>query len=147
MQPGTTYVRQAGYYAIRDLDPKVSAPKAMFTLDEGSTAIYRGDPMASRFPQASGRLGPVYSVGEGGTLAVPTGLIFIRFKDGIRAEDRRQQVEHAGYRFVEVPHYAPSAAWVRSDDIAQSLHGLAALEALPDVESVEPQMLMRSTRR
>jgi hypothetical protein len=42
-----------------------------------------------------------------------------------------------------VPAYAPHAAWLEAADgsLAQALGGIARLEALSDVENVEPQWL------
>lgn len=53
------------------------------------------------------------------------------------------------YELVESLAYAPQAAWLRAPagDIADALAGLPRLEQLPDVENVEPQMLMESVRR
>jgi len=50
---------------------------------------------------------------------------------------------------VEIPAYAPNAAWLRarSGEIADALAGTPALDALPDLEAVEPQMLMERARR
>lgn len=53
------------------------------------------------------------------------------------------------YELVESLAYAPQAAWLRapSGDMADALAGLSRLEQLPDIENVEPQMLLESVRR
>ena len=58
-------------------------------------------------------------------------------------EERRAEIEAAGYEMAQALDYAPHAAWVRarSGRIADALNGLRRLEAIPDVENVEPQML------
>ena len=49
----------------------------------------------------------------------------------------------------EVLAYAPEAAWLRpaTGGIGAALRGIPALELLPGVEHVEPQMLMQSAQR
>lgn len=85
---------------------------------------------------------PVYATPDGASV-VASGLVFVRFAEGTRAEQRTDDLAGAGFEIVEVPGYARHAAWVRarSGGIGASLRGLAALEALEGVESVEPQML------
>jgi hypothetical protein len=97
----------------------------------------------------AGSLIPVYGLEPSGLPAVPTGQVFIRFAEGIKAEERRQEINQAGYEIVQSLSYAPQAAWLRarSDDIADALAEISKLEQLPDVENVEPQMLKESARR
>jgi hypothetical protein len=92
---------------------------------------------------------PVYRLEPDGPLAVPTGKVFVRFKEGVEAETRRAEIEGAGYEIIQTPPYAPSSAWVRSagGDIARSLSDIEALEKLADVENVEPQMLVERAQR
>jgi hypothetical protein len=144
----STYLRQPGYYAVHDRPPGCPAPDAHQLLNDGAIAIYQGDP-GDRTAAGEGTLGPVYALQPGGTPAVPTGLLFVRFADGVPAEARRPAFEQAGYEIVKSPRYAPHTAWVRSRsrDMAAALEGLPALERLPDVENVEPQMLMASIPR
>jgi hypothetical protein len=158
----TVYVRRPDHYAVlrrRQGDP---ADDAVLTLDGGSIAVFRGQADAQssatagdasrRAAAGAGEgpvVGPVYALAPNGPLAVPTGLIFARFADGVAADSRRDDLRRLGYDVVEVPSYAPNAAWLRaqSGEIADALAGAPALEALPDVEAVEPQMLMESARR
>jgi hypothetical protein len=143
-----TYLRQPGCYAIHDRPPGRPAPGARQLLNDGAIAIYQGEP-GDRTGPDEGTLGPVYALQPGGTPAVPTGLVFLRFAEGVSAEARRRDIQQAGYEIVKSPRYAPHTAWVRSGsgDIAAALVGLPALERLPDVEHVEPQMLMASSPR
>jgi hypothetical protein len=143
-----TYLRQPDYYAVHDRPPDRPAPDARQLLNDGAIAIYQGDP-DDRPDSGEGTLGPVYALQPGGTPAVPTGLVFVRFAGGVPAEARRSAFQQAGYQIVKSPRYAPHTAWVRSrsGDMAAALEGVPALERLPDVENVEPQMLMASSPR
>lgn len=98
--------------------------------------------LASEAPAASSPSGRGVPAAQG-ALAVPTGAIFIRFKEGTLAESRRAEIEQAGYTLTNIPPYAPHAAWVQSADggIAAALNGASKLLDLQDVENVEPQML------
>jgi hypothetical protein len=154
------YVRTPDHYAVLHRRQDDPAPNAVLTLDGGSIAVFRGEPRdgpdattatsrSGAKPKRAVTVGPVYTLGPNGPLAVPTGLVFARFTDGVTAESRRADLRRAGYDVVEVPSYAPNAAWLRarSGEIRDALTGTPALEALPDVERVEPQLLMQSTRR
>src|SRR6185295_3202121 len=96
---------------------------ALFTLKGGEIAVYHGGPGAAKGHEQ--QVGPVYAL-PGGTLAVPTGRVFIRFEEGTSAADRREDLERSGYEIVQIPGYAPHAAWVQSrgGDIASSLQGI-----------------------
>jgi hypothetical protein len=153
---GTTsavFVKTPDHYALLHRRPGEPPDDAVLTLDGGSIAVFRGQPRATRGSKAaatpSPTVGPVYRLGADGPLAVPTGLVFARFREGVAVESRRDELERAGYEVVEVPSYAPHAAWLRarSGEIADALADTAALEALPDMEGVEPQMLMPAARR
>ena len=143
------YVYKAGYYAVHDQPPGTLAPGAAALLDEGAIAIYQGAPDLATATSATTRLGPVYALQPGDLLAVPTGLVFVRFSSGIAAATHAKDIEQAGYELVEIPSYAPQAAWVRarSGDIADALADFAALAQLPDAENAEPQMLMERHAR
>ena len=98
---------------------------------------------------SDGEQGPVYALKSGGRRAVPTGLVFVRFKTGITPRERCDELENAGYEIEQTLDYAPEAAWVRakSGEISDALHGLDNLAKITDVENVEPQMLMRRASR
>jgi hypothetical protein len=92
---------------------------------------------------------PVYALGCGGPPAVPTEVVFVRFASGTDAVARRAELAKAGYEIVEVPVYAPNAAWVcaASGEPADALARLDRIETLPDVENVEPNFLVEAQRR
>jgi hypothetical protein len=134
----TYYTRVPGRYAVHQV---ADTAGAVMTLKEEGIAVYRGQPDASRGDKAS--LTPVYSLQPSGPLAVPTGQVFIRFAQGVDAASRRGDIERAGYEIVKTSSYTPHTAWLQSisGNVAHSLSNLHALESLPDVENVEPQML------
>ena len=86
---------------------------------------------------------PSYELPGGGPAATPTGRVLVRFADPGTLEQRRGDIEAAGYEVEEVLAYAPQAAWVRarSGNTAESLTRLGRLEQIPGIEEVEPQML------
>ena len=135
-----------GYYATQR-PPAEIVQDAALVLNDGAIAVFKGEPPKTREVQSS--IGPVYELSPGGSLAVPTGLVFIRFRDGIDAGSRQQEIEKTGFEVTDSIPYAPNAAWLKpcSGSIADSLTGISKLAALPDVESVEPQMLMKSSAR
>ena len=143
---GSGFSLKHGYYATHGSQADV-AQDAEMVFDDGAIAVFKGEPPETRELHSS--IGPVYELGPGGSLAIPTGLVFIRFRDGIDAASRQQEIERAGYELKERITYAPNAAWLkpRSSSIADSLAGISRVAALPDVESVEPQMLMKGTTR
>ena len=93
--------------------------------------------------------GPIYALQPGGSSAIPTGLVFVRFKSGVRSTERLREIEDAGYEISETVEYAAEAVWVRakSGDIADALKGIDELEKIADVENVEPQMLRRRSSK
>lgn len=106
----------------------------------GTFAVYKGTAPRSR---TDVDVGPVYSAGPAGPLAVPTGRVFVRLAEGVRPEQRRAQFEAAGFHIDQTLPYAPNAVWLRpaSGGVAQALPGLTELRKLPDVVHVEPQLL------
>jgi hypothetical protein len=140
------FLLKHGYYATQRPTADIAQDAAMI-LNDGAIAVFKGEPPQTREVQST--IGPVYELGPGGSLAVPTGLVFIRFRDGIDAGSQQQEIEQSGFEVKDTVPYAPNAAWLkaRSGSIADSLAGISKLAALPDVESVEPQMLMKGSSR
>lgn len=114
-------------------------------LEGGAVRVYTGSPPEEDAASA----GPVYRDGPGGTLLVPTGRCFVRFRDDARVADRAGEVEAAGYAVDEILAYAPHAAWLApaSGVIADGLAGIVAVEEIPGVVSAEPQMLRAAAFR
>jgi hypothetical protein len=119
-------------------------------LDAGRIAVFSGDFGRATASAESGatEIGPVY-LSPDGVLAVPTGLVFVRFAKGTSAHARRADLERAGFEIVQVPAYAPHAAWVRArtGGIAGSLAGVVELDTIPGAQNAEPQMLMERVAR
>jgi hypothetical protein len=142
------YLLSDEYYAEHGCPRGAPAPDAVLVLSGGEIVVFRLPDRAPIDRRCGAAVGPVYATPDG-SMAVPTGRHFVRFRAGISAAARALEIEGVGFELVHVPGYAPNAAWVRAKDsnIAASLAGIAALEALPDVENVEPQMLMERARR
>lgn len=145
------YVQKPGYYAVHYGHPDAAPSNAIAVLDDGAIAIFSEDtvPASTHRLTTEITITPVYAIEPGGALAVPTGLVFIRFAEATSAETHRDAIQAAGYEIVDIPPYAPQAAWVRSQSgqVANSLAGISRLSAIEDVENVEPQMLMQRVQR
>jgi hypothetical protein len=149
-RPGAQkYTLTPDQHALHGQPSGTAVPDAAYVFNEGNVAVYKGAPDPAIVTNAPDKVSPVYALGPGGSPAVPTGLVFIRFADGVGVGERLGEIKKAGYEVAETLAYAPNAAWLRaqSGNIADALAGLKALEKIPSVESVEPQMLMESARR
>ena len=148
-QASQTYSLKPGFYAVHNRQPGTTANGARYTFNDGTIAVFQGAPDQSGESDASEKLSPVYSLEPGGSLAVPTGLIFIRLRDGLAIDERLEEIKRAGFEITERLAYAPNAVWLRANSnlIADALKGIDKLKEIPDVENVEPQMLMESARR
>jgi hypothetical protein len=148
-RPETVYRRVPGLIAVHGRSAVPREVETVLRFEDPPILVCRS---ASRsIPPAllEATLTPVYALTPRGAPAVPTGLVLVRFAEGIDAAGRGDQISRLGFAVVEPLGYAPSAAWVRSaaGDISASLSGIPALEALADVVNVEPQMLQRIARR
>jgi hypothetical protein len=121
------------------------ADSSAISLEGGEVTVRRAD----RRSAGPGRVGPVYRAGAGGPIAVPTGRVFVRFTEGVRAEGMRGQLADAGFPLESVPSYAPDTAWVRpaSGQVVDALRGLDALRRIADVADVEPQFVSEAAPR
>lgn len=148
-----SYRRKSGYYAVHYQQPGTVAPGAVLQLNDGAIAVFSGEPdepqNALQLASTPGTLSPIYTLQSNNLLVVPTGLVFIRFAEGVKVESRQDAIAQAGYEVAESLSYAPQAAWLkaRSGKMVDALTGISQLEALPDVENVEPQMLMERALR
>jgi hypothetical protein len=94
-------------------------------------------------------LGPVYRHVPGGTLAVPTGRVLVRFGEDDLAVDHEADLGRAGFQVEEVLAYAPQAAWVRAKGggVVDALRGLERLAALTGLQHLEPQLIAEQDKR
>ncbi|MFI5402260.1 MAG: hypothetical protein ACHQ1G_04935 [Planctomycetota bacterium] len=82
-----------------------------------------------------------------GELVAPTGVLFVRFKEGAQAADRRDALQAIGVEIVRVPSFAPHTAYVRSGDVAETLRRIGEISRMPDVEAIEVQMSREAQRK
>lgn len=124
-------------FVMADVDPLSDFPDS-FRARTRSHDVYRR--LAGGQPEGNA---PVYVADPGGSRAVPSGLVFVRFEEKRSARDHEGAITAAGYEIVEIPPYALHAAWVRASEgsIPAALKGVERLEAIDGVENVEPQML------
>jgi hypothetical protein len=145
----TYYVMQKGLYAVQGEVPPPCKAATMVTIEEGKIVICKGNP--DELPPSVDRntITPVYALEPSSPLAVPTGLVLIRFADNIIAVDQKQAFQRIGYIIDQELAYVPYALWLKSADgsIAFALNNVSLLEAQPHVENVEPQLLMESVHR
>ena len=107
------YARVPGYYAVHHETPRSPEPGALFTLEDGTIAVFRGEPgQYAGIRNREDFFTPVYALQPDGSPAVPTGRLLIRFSDETTVQEHRQEIEHAGYHIVEILSYAPQAAWL-----------------------------------
>ncbi len=140
LRTAVSYTRKPGYYAIHYNQPKTLVTGAILQLNDGKIAVFPGEPNQSE----QGTLSPIYTLQPNGSLAVPTGLVFIRFAEGVDVKSQREVINRAGYEIAQKLLYAPHTAWLRaqSGNIADAIARIPQLEAIPKVENIEPQMLM-----
>ncbi|WP_375470950.1 hypothetical protein [uncultured Nostoc sp.] len=145
LRTAVSYIRKSGYYAVHYNQPDTVVKGAILRLNDGAIAVFSGEPNQSE----QGILSPVYTLESNASLAVPTGLVFIRFAEGVDVESQHEVINRAGYEVAERLSYAPHTAWLRakSGNIVDAIAGIYRLEAIANVESVEPQMLMERSLR
>ncbi|WP_414756717.1 hypothetical protein [Anabaena sp. CCY 9910] len=146
------YNRQFGYYAAHYKQASKIPSQAILVLNEGegAIAIFPGEPDSAIENTANTNiLSPVYTLENNGTLAVPTGMVFICFTEGVDIESQQVAINQAGYEVAKTLVYAPNAGWLRArtNKIADALKGIAQLSVIHNVENVEPQMLMERQLR
>ena len=139
------YERARDCFALTQAQAQASGATVLASLQAEDGLILQlcsGQPSADmELPRAA------YRAEAGGNPQVPSGTVFVRFADGVQAQDRGAAIEAAGCRVVSVPAYAPQAAWLApaGSDPAQALRAIERLEALPEMLNVEPQWLMART--
>jgi hypothetical protein len=142
------YVLIADSYAIHGAQSTSRRAKSRQKMqdDEGALSIYDGNP--SEAPDGA-RVAPVYRLEPGGSLAVPTGRVLVRFAEGVAPDEQIEEIERAGYEIAERIVYAPQAVWLeaKEKDLGAALSGVHKLMEMEGVENVEPQMIMARAAR
>ena len=152
LNPGIEYERSDELVAVRGPHERSGreAPVLTVTGDDGEAiAVYRGGPPERRAWSAdASAVTPAYTL-SATRIGVPTGRVFVRFRDEVGVSTRRGDIERAGYRIARTLDYAPSAAWLEADDgrMTSALANIGRLEALSDVVNVEPQLLASRAAR
>jgi len=93
--------------------------------------------------------GPVYRAAASGAIAVPTGRLFVRVSEGMRARSFDSRFAKLRLCLDEAPDWAPNTVWLRhvDGDVAAALAAMTGLRTLPDVASVEPELLRSRSAR
>jgi hypothetical protein len=147
--PAFKYRLVPAQFAVHGSDSAVDSADATLHFPAENIAVHSSANRARVKVERTQSVGPVYESSPGGSLAVPTGSILVRFATPAKLEDKASQLKAAGYCIEQVLSYAPNAGWVKAQDgtIATSLKGIAKLAAIPGVEEVAPQMLSRAARK
>ena len=151
-QRRTEYKLSLDHYALQDSsDDSQAVEDSVAILNDGDHTIrvFRGSLGERRRGAVKGEVRPVYTLQPGGMPAIPTGQVFISYSDGIAASEHREEIEGAGYVIDRFLDYAPQAAWLkaRSGKVEDALKGIAALEQIADLVTIEPQMLIQKSSR
>jgi hypothetical protein len=143
-----TFVLLPAYIALHGVHRDQAPPFALLIFEPEAIAVVDAA-RADEVKSAGARRGPVYTPAGGASLAVPTGRVFLRLIEDRSIESLRHSIEQAGFAVGDIPDHAPHTAWLTpvSGDIGAALFALPALQALPHVESAEPQMLIRRAPR
>jgi hypothetical protein len=125
------------------LSTERAPPGAVFHDEELKIAVVQRDGESSHVLSP---FGPVYraeGVGNAGPIAVPTGRLFVRFAEGVDAENRAPALSGVGLRVEQLVEWAPHTAWCVAADgnVEHALARLSDARKLPDVVNAEPELL------
>jgi hypothetical protein len=92
---------------------------------------------------------PVYRQLDSTSLAVATGSVFVRLAQSLSATQLVAPLRPLGLHIVELPAWAPNAAWVAGGDNQPclALTQMPRILDLPGVVHAEPQFLMEARAR
>ena len=148
--PGPTrYLLANDYIATPKSIAEVARLEIEYCFEDEDICVCRAEPGSEIESHDTGGFGPVYRIGQGGPLAVPTGRVFVRFEERTTLVSRRPEIERAGFVIQQPLSYAPQAGWLlpQSGRIADALQHFPKLTKLAGVLSVEPQLLMQRQTR
>ena len=149
----TVFFKQTDTYSVHYADDIPTQARSLGgnVLEEEKIVVFSQASVSNRALtdalSTATEITPVYATQLGGSIAVPTGRVFIQFPEGDTAENHTDEISRAGYDISEQVIYAPHAAWLTptTGRVEDGLGNLAGLISLPQVQSVEPQLLMEST--
>jgi hypothetical protein len=138
--------QKAGFFALHGEPPPVST-QVVLRFEPERIAVLSGAPPLPLDPNQS--VSPVYAAAGSDALAVPTGQLFVRLRQGVAMAAFRAALEPTGCVIAMELDHAPEAAWLRarSGSIAEALGCVARLRGLAEVENVEAQLLMQRVPR
>ncbi len=148
-EPRVLYRRLPELIAIHEGIAPPASWEVILTLEDPPIVVCRRDTHALPRALLHATVTPVYALTRRGAPAVPTGLVLVRFREGIAASACGDALSREGFTIHGILPYSPSAAWVKaaSGGIPASLRGIPALESISDVVNVEPQMVKRTAPR
>ena len=148
-KPSLRYRLVKSHVAIHGQKHPVDATDATLHFAAENIVVHPSAKLAKLAIAPSDSVSAVYELSDGGSLAVPTGWIYLRLASPMKLEDKAAELRAAGYRIVRTLPYAPNAGWVTviTGGIASSLNGIGKLDAIPGIEDVAPQMLSKAARR
>ena len=144
-----SYSREKLYFAVQGkIAENINLPVKWKSREDAIT-VFEGEPWNLETAIAPERLRPVYRLLPDGPMVIPTGMVFARFEESLKAEERSSQLAEAGYEIDTVPAYAPHCAWLKPADgqVSSGLARIATLRKVPGIVNVEPQMLGPSAKR
>ena len=146
---GLRYVRVPHYFTIYGQPPSGITTVVSLSGSEGEIAICRGDAVEMASAAEVSETAPVYALAPAGPLSAPSGLVFIRFEDGVDVAARNEEIARADYIIFKRVPQAPNAAWLAATSrrVADAMEGIGRLEQIPNVVNVEPQMLSERVHR
>ncbi len=147
--PELRYVRVPHYCTVYGRFPSGITTVMALSGSEGEIAICRGDAAEMARAAEMSEIAPAYALHPAGPLSAPSGLVFIRFEDGVNVAARKEEIARADYIVVKRVPQAPNAAWLAASSrrVADALEGIGRLERIPNVVNVEPQMLSERVHR
>jgi hypothetical protein len=145
----TRYTLAEDYFVVSGEDVGDADLSVEFHIEDGDLMVCRMPTEPTSLATFSSPAGPVYRLKEHGSLAIPTGRVFVRFSEHTKFENHRMDIKRYGFKVDQILSYAPHAGWVKpnSGEIAEALSRFEELKQIPGVAAVEPQMIMQSQQR
>ncbi len=145
----TRYLLANDYIATPKSTAEMAQLQIEYCFEDEDICVCSAGPGSDIENLGTGEIAPVYRIGERGSLAVPTGRVFVRFEERTTLVSHLQEIERAGFVIQQVLSYAPQAGWLQpqSGRITDALQDFPKLTRLPGIQTVEPQLLMQRELR